>query len=121
MARSTEPWVSVEYIAAHVGVRKDSIYRWIENRGLPAQKIGKLWKLKLSEVDAWVRDTLHDFLSDEGYGALLASDGAEALRLPGSTSPQASIPVIVVTADRSANVTGAAVLRKPLHLISSRS
>lgn len=52
---SAERWVSVEEVAAHVGVRKDSIYRWIESRGLPATKIGKLWKLRLSEVDAWIR------------------------------------------------------------------
>lgn len=51
-----EPWVSVDEVAAHLGVRKDSVYRWIEQRGLPAQKIGKLWKLKLSEVEAWMRD-----------------------------------------------------------------
>lgn len=51
-----EPWVSVDDVAAHLGVRKDSIYRWIESRGLPACKIGKLWKLKLSAVDAWVED-----------------------------------------------------------------
>ncbi len=34
---------------------KDSIYRWIAHRGLPAHKIGRLWKFKLTEVDAWVR------------------------------------------------------------------
>jgi excisionase family DNA binding protein len=34
---------------------KDSIYRWIEHRDLPAHKIGRLWKFKLSEIDAWVR------------------------------------------------------------------
>ncbi len=50
-----EPWVSVEDIANHLGVAKDSIYRWIENKGLPAHKIGRLWKFKVSEVDAWVR------------------------------------------------------------------
>lgn len=41
-------------VAAHLGVTKDSIYRWIDKRGLPARKIGRLWKSKLSEVDAWV-------------------------------------------------------------------
>ena len=51
----TEPWVSVEDVAAHLGVAKDSVYRWIDAKGLPAHKIGKLWKFKLSEVDAWVR------------------------------------------------------------------
>jgi len=52
----TEPWSSVDEVAKHLGVVQDSIYRWIEARGLPAHKIGRLWKFKLSEVDAWVRD-----------------------------------------------------------------
>lgn len=51
----TEPWVSVERIAEHLGVRRDSIYRWIDAKGLPAHRIGRLWKFKVSEVDGWVR------------------------------------------------------------------
>jgi excisionase family DNA binding protein len=51
----TEPWSSVDAVAKHLGVTQDSIYRWIEARGLPANKIGRLWKFKLSEVDEWVR------------------------------------------------------------------
>lgn len=51
----TEPWSSVNEVAKHLGVAQDSIYRWIEGRRLPAHKIGRLWKFKLSEVDAWVR------------------------------------------------------------------
>jgi excisionase family DNA binding protein len=51
----TEPWSSVDEVAKHLGVAQDSIYRWIEARGLPAHKIGRLWKFKLSEVDEWVR------------------------------------------------------------------
>ncbi len=52
---STEPWVSVDDVAKHLSVAKDSIYRWIEHKGLPAHKVGRLWKFKLSEVDDWVR------------------------------------------------------------------
>ena len=52
---SDERWLSVEEIADHLGVTKDSIYRWIERRGLPAHRVGKLWKFMRSEVDAWVR------------------------------------------------------------------
>lgn len=51
----TELWVSVEDVARHLGVAKDSVYRWIEHRRLLAHKIGRLWKFKLSEVDHWVR------------------------------------------------------------------
>ena len=52
---TTEPWASVEDVAKHLGVAKDSVYRWIEARKLPAHRIGRLWKFKLSEVDEWVR------------------------------------------------------------------
>jgi excisionase family DNA binding protein len=53
----TEPekWVSVDAVAQHLGVAKDSVYRWIDSRRLPAHRIGRLWKFKLSEVDGWVR------------------------------------------------------------------
>lgn len=50
-----EPWTSVDDIARHLGVARDSIYRWIDRRGLPAHRIGRLWKFKISEVDDWVR------------------------------------------------------------------
>jgi len=49
-----EPWVSLEQITEHLGISRDTVYRWID-RGLPAHKIGRLWKFKVSEVDEWVR------------------------------------------------------------------
>ena len=51
----SDPWVSVEQIAAHLGVTRDSIYRWIDRKGLPAHRVGRLWKFKIAEVDEWVR------------------------------------------------------------------
>lgn len=50
-----EPWVSVDQVASHLGVAKDTVYRWIEAKKLPAQRIGRLWKFKLSDIDTWVR------------------------------------------------------------------
>ena len=50
-----ERWVGAEDVSAHVGVNKDSIYRWIEKKGLPAHRVGRLFRFKLSEVDEWVR------------------------------------------------------------------
>jgi excisionase family DNA binding protein len=61
----TEPWTSVEEIARHLGVAKDSIYRWIDRRSLPAHRIGRLWKFKISEVDDWVRAGGAEHTSDE--------------------------------------------------------
>ena len=50
-----EPWASVEDVAKHLGIARDTVYRWIDSKALPAHKIGRLWKFKLSEVDEWVR------------------------------------------------------------------
>lgn len=49
---NTEPWVTAEQVAQHLGVVKDTVYRWRERKGLPAHKIGRLWKFQLSEVGA---------------------------------------------------------------------
>ncbi len=50
-----ERWGGVEDVAAHLGVNKESIYRWIEKKGLPAHRVGRLFRFKLSAVDGWVR------------------------------------------------------------------
>lgn len=55
-AISVEPWVTAEQVARHLGVTKDTVYCWRECKGLPAHKIGRLWKFQLSEVDGWVRE-----------------------------------------------------------------
>jgi excisionase family DNA binding protein len=49
-----EKWLSVQAIAEHLGVSKESIYRWLEKQRIPAHRVGKLWKFKISEVDEWV-------------------------------------------------------------------
>jgi len=54
-----EPWVSLEDITRHLNLSKDTVYRWIRGRGLPASKVGGLWKFRASEVDAWVRGMRH--------------------------------------------------------------
>ena len=51
-----ERWVGVEEVAAHLQVGKDSIYRWVEAKGLPARRVGRLLRFRLSEVDAWVEE-----------------------------------------------------------------
>lgn len=51
----SDPWLSAEDIAAHLGVTKDTVYAWIAEKGLPAHKVGRLWKFQTSEIDEWVR------------------------------------------------------------------
>ncbi len=52
---TAEKWSSLKEIAEHLGVSKDTIYRWIATKQIPAHRIGKLWKFKISEIDDWVK------------------------------------------------------------------
>lgn len=51
----SDRWLSVEEVAEHLGVSKDTVYAWIASRQLPAHKVGRLWKFQGSEVDSWVK------------------------------------------------------------------
>lgn len=52
-----EGWVGIEEVAAHLRVAKESIYRWVDSKGFPAHRVGRLLRFKLSEVDAWVQNS----------------------------------------------------------------
>jgi excisionase family DNA binding protein len=50
-----EQWVSVEQVAAHLNVKALTIYKWLERKQMPAHKVGRLWRFKISEIDKWVK------------------------------------------------------------------
>lgn len=52
----TDKWVNLEDIAEYLSVSQDTIRTWVRNGKLPAYKVGKRYKFKLSEVDSWVRE-----------------------------------------------------------------
>jgi len=49
-----ERWLGLEEISKHLGVSKDTIRIWIKKETIPFRKIGRQYKFRLSEVDAWV-------------------------------------------------------------------
>jgi|GEM_PF-702845 len=54
MAEIDDRWLSVDEICKHLGVSKDTVYKWIDKHGMPAHRMGRLWKFKKEQVDAWV-------------------------------------------------------------------
>lgn len=47
-------WLCVDEVASYLGVKRDTVYKWIERKGLPAHKLGRLWKFRRNEIDEWV-------------------------------------------------------------------
>lgn len=52
---SLEKWVTLKELQEYLGVGRETILAWISKRNMPAYKVGRLWKFKISEVDEWVR------------------------------------------------------------------
>ena len=48
-------WLSVDEIGIYLGVKRDTVYSWINKKARPAHKIGRLWKFNKDEIDSWVR------------------------------------------------------------------
>jgi len=55
MDNHVESWSSLKEITTYLGASRESVLKWIEYKGMPAHKLGKLWKFKISEVDEWIK------------------------------------------------------------------
>ena len=54
--KSDTRWFSVDEIAAHLGIKRDTVYKWLTRKQMPGHKLGRLWKFKVAEIDTWVRE-----------------------------------------------------------------
>ena len=53
---NTDKWINIDEAAEYLGVKSGTIRDWIrKGKDIPAQKIGKQWKFKCSELDEWVK------------------------------------------------------------------
>lgn len=55
MAESEDRWLSINEITDHLGVSNDTVYKWIDKYGMPAHRMGRLWKFKKNDVDGWIK------------------------------------------------------------------
>ena len=61
-----DKWVSIEQAANYLGVSVVTVRSWLrEKRGIPAVKIGKQWKFRLSDLEKWVTSGGSQFGSDK--------------------------------------------------------
>ena len=56
MSEITDRYYSMPEICKYLGISRDTALRWIAIKNMPAHKIGKNWKFKISEIDEWVNN-----------------------------------------------------------------
>jgi len=54
--RMEDRWLSVDEICVYLGIKRDTVYKWINEKGMPANKVGRLWKFKKEKVDKWIEN-----------------------------------------------------------------
>jgi excisionase family DNA binding protein len=48
-------WLSVDEIAGYLGIKRDTVYKWITEKHMPCHRVGRLWKFRKEEIDEWVK------------------------------------------------------------------
>lgn len=50
-----ERWCSTKEMCEYLGVSRDTLLTWINEKKMPASKVGRSWMFKISEVDEWIK------------------------------------------------------------------
>lgn len=54
--KMSESWIGIEEAANYLDIKVVTLRNWLKREnGIPANRIGKLWKFKRSELDVWVK------------------------------------------------------------------
>ncbi|MBU0896680.1 MAG: helix-turn-helix domain-containing protein [Candidatus Omnitrophica bacterium] len=48
--------ISVEELADYLGLQKQTIYNWLNQRKISGIKIGKVWRFDRKYIDEWVKN-----------------------------------------------------------------
>ena len=54
MKEIPDRYYSMPEIMKYLGISRDTALRQIATKNMPAHKVGKKWKFKVSEIDEWV-------------------------------------------------------------------
>lgn len=50
-----EKLLGIKEVAEYLSVSKKTVYQWIEKEGLPAARIGRVFRISRGRLDAWVK------------------------------------------------------------------
>lgn len=51
---SKDNYIGIDEAAQYLGISVATMRLWLKNKDIPAHRIGKLWKFKLTELDEWI-------------------------------------------------------------------
>ena len=54
MSNEPEKWVNLDDAAEHLKISKDTIRVYVKKGVIPFHRVGKQYKFRISEIDAWV-------------------------------------------------------------------
>lgn len=62
-AKAGEPFfgndiLTIEEVAAYLRLTPQTIYKWAQEKRIPAAKLGKEWRFRKSIVDRWLDDQI---------------------------------------------------------------
>ena len=52
-------WLSVAEICTYLGIKRDTVYKWISEKDMPAHMQGVLWNFKVNEkLENYFKDSI---------------------------------------------------------------
>lgn len=64
--------LTLEEVAHYLRLKPQTIYKWAQEKRIPAVKLGKEWRFRRSVIDRWLDDQLLG--EDSGFGHLRGDD-----------------------------------------------
>jgi len=50
-----QKFLSLNQVAVYLGLSPKTLYTWVEEKRIPAYKLGRVWRFNIDEVDNFVR------------------------------------------------------------------
>ena len=52
--------LTLEEVATYLRLKPQTIYKWAQEKRIPAAKLGKEWRFRRSVIDRWLDDKMFD-------------------------------------------------------------
>jgi PTS system nitrogen regulatory IIA component len=60
-----ERLMSIKEVAEYLQVDMSTLYLWSQRGQIPAMKVGKMWRFRRSEIDAWLDQSRNQSTKDK--------------------------------------------------------